>query len=104
MTGEDVSQDRGQRQQQGKDREERVVSDQRGQVAGLVITELAKYRKRQCQPRMALLIVIEPCHKTARLGRIRSTRRDIPVTTGQAVSRRTLAHTIRIPGIAAGNR
>jgi hypothetical protein len=53
---------------------------------------------------MALLIGIQPCHKTAGLGRIRSTRRHIAVTTGQAVSRRTLAHTIRIPGIAAGNR
>src|SRR4051812_3064086 len=60
MPVQDEAQDRGERQQQREDGEERVVGDQRGQVAGLVLAELFDDRKRKAGPGSGALPGVEP--------------------------------------------
>src|SRR3954454_1885115 len=63
MSVQDEAQDRGHREHQRKDRENGVVSDEGGEVAGLVLAELLHHRKRKCRPRASLLQAVEPLEK-----------------------------------------
>ncbi len=58
----DVEQ-RDQHQEQREDRNERVVGDQRGQIARPVITELLPHRQREPQRRPAALQTVGPAQQ-----------------------------------------
>ena len=49
----------GEHKQQRKDREDRVVGDERGKVAGLVLAELLDHRERKRQPPVRPLPAVE---------------------------------------------
>ena len=59
VSPKDQPEDTDEREQQREHREESVVGDERGQVAGLVVTELLEHREGEGQPVLSLLEVIE---------------------------------------------
>jgi hypothetical protein len=50
------AEDRHEQQEQGEQRQEPVVGDQRGQVRALVVAELVEHGKREAQPTVTPLV------------------------------------------------
>ena len=59
---QDIAEDRGEHQQEGKQREERVVGDERSEAPALVVAELLDHGHRDGQPAAPLLGAIERAH------------------------------------------